>query len=369
MGPCSQPHPRPPHSPSQTLAGVEKGDMDRRRETSADPRNLTSNAPHPFPPSHSPSWAEVASGGQKRRGQPPPDPSSSTHSTPAPPNSTLPSPPPPFPPPSAHTQFMAWLGCRKAGYPARLVLETNGVDEEISFWFRPGAVKTAAGDAASSRVKGRRKEREQRRRRLRAERRKAARCREVPTPAAGPPARMATVPDSALPAPSPPASSPPAKRLRSRNGRQQALPTPEQGRTAAEGIVAELEVTLGSPTARLDITQGDDSIVSSDSLEVMQEEVEDKEDALRRFLRDWRDNGMEEKVLVEHVKSIGGWNYVDDVIFPPLPPDPMQCRFCKILNRNIGYEYGPGTSTDDHCEKCSWTELITLVKKYAFTNN
>jgi len=200
-------------------------------------------------------------------------------------------------------------------------------------------------------------------------------CREVPTPAPGPTAETATVADSclespALPASSPPARTPPAKRPRTRavarNGTQLALPTPEQSRVVINGIVEELEISLCSPTARLDITQEDDSETST---EVMQEEEEDKEDALRRFLRDWKDNGMEESVLDEHVKSIGGWNSFDDIIFPPFPPVPMQCRFCKILNMNIGYEYGPGTDTDDHCEKCSWTESITLVKKYAFTHN
>ena len=105
-----------------------------------------------LPPPSPASWAEVARGGGGRRGQL----ASSDYSTPT--------PSPPLAPlsPSATSQFEAWLRCRKEGYPAKLVLETDGVSEEVSLWFR--RTGHAPTEAAPLRRRRTRPERDRRRR-------------------------------------------------------------------------------------------------------------------------------------------------------------------------------------------------------------
>jgi len=204
----------------------------------------------PPPPSPSPTWAEVAGGGQRGRGvcdrgQPPPV---SSHSTPARP-AYVSTPPVP----SAHTQFMAWLSCRRAGIPARLVLETDGTAEEFSFWCRP----PTNGDGPPA------KKRRRRRRRRQADGRRVSCGGRVPPPSAGATAgASASGPEADVPHggsnvspafPSPPAGSPPAKRPRTRAaaraGRSQGLPKPEISRAATTGS-PPLDLSLCSPVAR-----------------------------------------------------------------------------------------------------------------------
>ena len=201
----------------------------------------TRHHPPPSPPSNtsptSPTWAEVARGEQEGRSHPPPSGGSSvTHSTPAPPRRVRTSP---TPAPSAHTQFEAWLRCREEGHPAKLVLETDGVSEEVNLWFRrptASTVHTACDKGTPSQRRRIRPERERRRRRLRAERRKAARYNLPPTSVEAT-ARTANVPvpqAECLGDPAPSAGSPPAKRPRTRaaarSGCRLDLPTPEKSR-------------------------------------------------------------------------------------------------------------------------------------------
>ena len=84
---------------------------------------------------------------------------------------------------------------------------------------------------------------------------------------------------------------------------------------------------------------------------------------VREFLYDWARNGYDEEVLDGGVRSLGGWRKVHDVIFPVLPPVPMRCRFCKVLDRNLGYDDDLCTEMDDHCGNCTMAEEIDTVKK------
>jgi len=132
---------------------------------------------NPSPPLPSPSWAERVRGVANRgetRAKPPVNNSTPTRtifsSTPAGAGaSSL---------PSAHSQFLAWENCRRRGVPARLVLDTDGVTEEVSLWFRAGANvggSTAASHAAAAHVvSGKRRRERARRRRRREERRREA---------------------------------------------------------------------------------------------------------------------------------------------------------------------------------------------------
>jgi len=125
--------------------------------------------PHPSP---SPTWAEAARGGSSTGEY-------GDHTRVG----------PPFPPPCAHSQY-GMVHCRRGGLPAKRVLETDGITEEFSLWFRT----TAAGDAttqAHAHHSGKRRREQARRARRRVERR-----REAPPamPTTGMAATMATVP-------------------------------------------------------------------------------------------------------------------------------------------------------------------------------
>jgi len=196
---------------------------------------------HTLPPP-SPSWAEVAGGGgEERRGKLPPVllPHHPSHS------------------PSATSQFEAWLRCREEGIPAKLVLETDGTNEEVSLSF----MRTArAPTAAHLRRRRRRPERDKKRRQQRAERRRAAQSNAPPQEAAaenGPPTVIAvdssppagSPPAGSPPEGSPPAGSPPAKRHRTRaaarRGGQPHPPTPELSRAAAFASPCALNISVG----------------------------------------------------------------------------------------------------------------------------
>ena len=113
------------------------------------------------------------------RGQPPPSAQqpAANSSTPTHPPGPTNSGSTPFSPPSAYSQYMAWVSCRREGIPARLVLETDGASEEICFWFR----RSADGGGYASRDAahppphtGKRRRERARRRRRREERRRGA---------------------------------------------------------------------------------------------------------------------------------------------------------------------------------------------------
>jgi len=87
---------------------------------------------------------------------------------------------------------------------------------------------------------------------------------------------------------------------------------------------------------------------------------------VRDFLYDWATNGYDEEVLDGGVRSLGGWRKVHDIIFPVLPPVPMRCRFCKVLDRNLGYDDDLCIEMDDHCGKCTMADEIDTVKNFAF---
>ena len=268
-------HPLPPRSPSQ--AGVERRGLERRGGTPADPRNLTSSRSLPTP-SPSQSWAEVVRGGEERRGQPPPHSRRVVNSCsiPAHPSHTPSSSP--LPSPSALDQFRAWLQCRKEGFPAKLVLETDGVEEEVHFWYRPTARATTTPTQPSKRM--RRRSRERRRRKARAQRRKEAWSREGPQPAPGPtdPAVVGAVPSLSGASPvagpgSPPVVEPPAKRPKCaavvsairqlkagnpREERQPSFPPPEQIRGEGD-VTAGHNVSLGEVQERAEEPELPDS--------------------------------------------------------------------------------------------------------------
>ena len=151
---------------------------------------LTSNnsMPCPPPPLTSPTWAE-ASRGEAR---------DSNDSTPARPAHTYTGSPP-----TAHSQYMAWVRCRRGGIPAKLVLDTDGCTEEVTLWFRStaaggksSAADTAAHTNAPAHVSGKRRRERARRARRREERRREAAGRRPPpaTPTPGMAATTATIP-------------------------------------------------------------------------------------------------------------------------------------------------------------------------------
>jgi len=160
--------------------------------------------------------------------------------------------PQPTPSPSASSQFEAWLRCRKEGYPAKLVLETDGVCEEVSLWFRKGNVeRTTAEEAAPSRRRRKRPERGRRRKQRREELRRAAQSTAPPTLVGVTAARdIGPVPTAAsMVASSPPGGSPPAKRPRTRAavkaGGRTDPPTPEKSRVEGVANPRALNLTAG----------------------------------------------------------------------------------------------------------------------------
>ena len=136
--------------------------------------------------------------------------------------------------PNATSQFEAWLRCRKEGVPARLVLETDGVSEEVCLWVRRTA--RAPTEATPPRRRRRRPGRDKERRQRRAERERAARSNAPPAPAE---VAAGAAPSTADPVDlSPPAKSPPAKRPRTRaaarGGGRPDPPTPESARSSMQ---------------------------------------------------------------------------------------------------------------------------------------
>ena len=137
---------------------------------------------NPSPPLPSPSWAERVRGVANRgetRAKPPVNNSTPTHTI----FSSTPTGAGASSLPSAHSQFLARENCRRRGVPARLVLDTDGVTEEVSLWFRAGANvggSTAASHAAAAHVvSGKRRRERARRRRRREERRREERQRRI----------------------------------------------------------------------------------------------------------------------------------------------------------------------------------------------
>ena len=128
-------------------------------------------------------------------------------STPARPHSRIGS----LPPPNAFTQYMMWARCRREGIPARLVLDTDGVTEEICLWFRLSAASNIGGGAADNvadpkQTGKRRRERARRRRRQEGERGHSPTA--MPTPGVATGAATASFPSTL--AVSPPTMAPPA---------------------------------------------------------------------------------------------------------------------------------------------------------------
>ena len=340
----------------------------------------------PHPPS--PSWADVARGGKVRRGgpgggQPPPTGRSSvSHSTPTPPGPT-----PrhvgasPSSSPSASTQFEAWLRCREEGYPARLVLETDGVSEEVNLWFRKATALssacTAGNKVAPSRRRRKRPERDRRRRRLWLERRKTAGYDTSPTSVEATAAtdNRTVPPPVSLGESSPPAGSPPAKRPRTRAaargyGRQD-LPTPEKSRMVAEAspcpLDLDLDLSVGanraahpmlpplsppppSPPPPLD-TIGDTSAAEGDSLDRTVEEA--------GFPTPLPLEPDSHKELWEDGRRLNIWNPPWKSIF--YPRCPLHCRFCQ------GEPMPNDDENDDDfvCKDCNDLSTFQLVVKYA----
>ena len=87
---------------------------------------------------------------------------------------------------------------------------------------------------------------------------------------------------------------------------------------------------------------------------------------VREYLYAWATRGYDERELEEAVKSWGGWRSVNDIIFPVLPSIPMKCRFCKALDRNLGYNDDLCMEMDDHCGNCTMADDFDTVKNFAF---
>jgi len=117
--------------------------------------STSSNSTRRLPPPHpSPTWADAARGRDQARAQ---LPAASNDSTPARPAHTYAGS---LPPPSAHSQYMAWVRCRRWGIPAKLVLETDGCTEEVTLWFHStaaGGDSSAANTAAHAHPSGKRR--------------------------------------------------------------------------------------------------------------------------------------------------------------------------------------------------------------------
>ena len=193
---------RPPLAPSPPL---NRGERHTGRGTGQ-------HATPPPPPS--PTWAEVARGGSSRgessdqtHAQPP---AADCNSTPARPIYTSIGSIP-LPLPSTHSQYLAWVSCRREGLPARLVLETDGHTEEVCLWFRPAVNSNINGGCSAADIathkppSGKRRREHARRRRRREERRREAEENRSPsdTPIPG----VATAAEIIL-STSPPAASP-----------------------------------------------------------------------------------------------------------------------------------------------------------------
>jgi len=179
-------------------------------------RRGTGQQPPP-PPPPSPTWAEILRGGSSRgerqrsdhtQAQPT---AAASNSTPAGHTQTYTDTGSnPLPPPSAHSQYLAWVCCRREGIPARLVLETDGVIEDVCLWFRPFAVGATDVNAHTPPSGKRRRERARRIRR-REERRKETEENQLPsnTPTTGEATTAATIPSTLPPDMLPSSGTPP----------------------------------------------------------------------------------------------------------------------------------------------------------------
>ena len=354
-------HTLPPPSPS--LAEVAGGGRNRRG-----PSNCHQLPPHHTLPPPSPSWAEVAGGGGgERRGQP------AVCGTRAPSSHHAPRPSPP----SATTQFESWLLCRREGIPAKLVLETDGVSEEVSLWFR--RTPCAPTEPPPPRRRRHRPGRHRRRRLRKVEGLQTAQSNAPPASAEataaeenGPdPPKMSEVEAS------PPSGSPPAKRPRTRaaarEGRCQDPPTPEMSRVSGFAGPCALDISFGaelyeqrdlSPPPPTPPTSPPPTPPAPPPPTPPSEAAE-----VQDFLYAWAVGGYDEKELEVGVRDRGGWRKVNDIIFPVLPAVPMRCRFCKTFDINLGFDDDLCMETDDHCGKCTLADDIDTVKYFAFHCN
>ena len=208
---CTHPQQHVSPSPSHTWAEVARGGQGvggcrghllpgvqqtgAQQPAASSRTSRTHPQQHPHPPSPSHTWAEVARGVPGVRSwRSTQQTSAQQHAA----SSSTPAHPPtytgslPLPPPCAYSQYMAWVACRREGIPARLVMETDGVKEEISLWFQRsvnGGV-AAADEAACNQHTGKRRRERARRRRRQEERRKEAE--EGPKPTATPTHSMTT---------------------------------------------------------------------------------------------------------------------------------------------------------------------------------
>jgi hypothetical protein len=154
-GPVRSSPPLHPHLPPHQVGGIGEGKMFNSSCTCRPSQPATP----PPPPSASTTWAEVARGGSSRgvgtssdqtRAKPPAAYSSSNNSSARPIITYADTSSAPLPLPSAHTQYLAWVACRRDGVPARLVLETDGATEEVSLWFGSAAAADVATHAPTS---------------------------------------------------------------------------------------------------------------------------------------------------------------------------------------------------------------------------
>ncbi len=332
----------------------------------------------PSPPSPSPSWADVVRGGHSREGQERRGEPGRGHLPPA--NSrSIPAHSIPLSLPSAHAQFRAWLSCRKAGLPARLVLETDGTTEEISFWFRPSTngIGLAPREAVPNQQPVRR--RGKRRRRRRAERSKGSPATMAAASASdsevtGPNAGTLRSPLPVSVDSSPPAGSPPAKRPRTRAAArrcgQQDPPTPEKSRAAAEANQCMLDLDPNISMENIpDRTEPPDSpppssplppdrsadvsAADGNSLDKTMEDTGTSTPSTKVVEPDYREELWEDGRCLNTRRP--PWNCVF------YPRGPKYCRFCQG-------EPMPNDDENDEdfvCKDCNELSTFQLVVKHA----
>ena len=364
----------------------------REEGAAADPRNLTASHPPP-PPSPAQTWADVLRGGVRRRGEELPRPTCSWGLPTAPSTTNT-----PLPSPSALDQFRAWLCCKERGVSARLVLETQFGEEEISFWCKT-AVATAAANihqgAPKRQRSERRREQERRRRKARAQRRKEATVDEVSGKVAAVVSATTDTTDSATLSVSPSATEPSAKRVKraaavkasalSAAGlqrRRPLFPPPELSRgkgfqiaaLATDGGDEEVRVrdpSLGSPLppssppqqvdepvllpglvttgntcldTTLEVAGGEDYLNPPSPLE----ESMDSAGCEKPFDEDFDEDEWEDG------RRLNTCNPPWTTVFPL---NRKRCRFCRRLP--------PEPDGDGDCEECDKFTTFQLVKKYA----
>jgi hypothetical protein len=253
--------------------------------------------------------------------------------------------------PNATSQFEAWLRCRKEGVPARLVLETDGVSEEVCLWVRRTA--RAPTEATPPRRRRRRPGRDKERRQRRAERERAARSNAPPAPAE---VAAGAAPSTADPVDlSPPAKSPPAKRPRTRaaarGGGRPDPPTPELSRAAGIASPCALNASIGEEL-HADREEQPDS-PPPPSLHIRDEDGDkmataDAEPTNSSFDDDFEDEEWEDG------RRLNTRNPPWDEVFPAYS---KRCRFCR--------KRPPEPGGDGDCLECGEHSTFQLIKKYA----